>query len=172
MIAVEHQRLRILGLDPGSVCTGVGVIEQQGTSTRCLAYSTIRTGNTDFNRRLHTIFIEIQALMAEYQPQRVAVEKVFVNNNAESSLKLGHARGAAICALLQSDVTIAEYSPNAVKKALVGRGHADKAQVAHMVRVLLCLEKSPPADAADALAVALCDQHHVQTTQRLQQVSV
>jgi len=163
--------MRILGLDPGSVCTGIGIIEQQASSTRCLAYSTIRTGDADFNHRLRTIFNEVHKLMVEYQPDRVAVEKVFVNNNAESSLKLGHARGAAICALLQSDVPIAEYSPNAVKKALVGRGHADKAQVAHMVRVLLSLQQLPPADAADALAVALCDQHHFQTAQRLLQAS-
>jgi crossover junction endodeoxyribonuclease RuvC len=163
--------MRILGLDPGSVCTGIGIIEQQANSTRCLAYSTIRTGDADFNHRLRVIFNEVQKLMMEYQPDRVAVEKVFVNNNAESSLKLGHARGAAICALMQSNVPIAEYSPTAVKKALVGRGHADKAQVAHMVRVLLSLQKLPPADAADALAVALCDQHHFQTSQRLQQAS-
>lgn len=168
---MRQRMMRILGVDPGSVCTGVGIIEQQAAGTRCLAYSTIRTGNADFNQRLGIIFKEIQKIMLEYRPQRVAVEKVFVNNNAESSLKLGHARGAAICALLQSDVTIAEYSPNAVKKALVGRGHADKAQVAHMVRVLLGLPKLPPADAADALAVALCDQHHYQTSLRLQQAS-
>ncbi|MDA3932957.1 MAG: crossover junction endodeoxyribonuclease RuvC [Gammaproteobacteria bacterium] len=160
--------MRILGLDPGSVCTGVGIIEEHAGRTRCLAFSTIRTREADFNQRLRIIFDEVQKLMQEYTPDRVAIERVFVNSNAESSLKLGHARGAAICAMVHAGVPISEYSPNAVKKALVGRGHADKTQVAHMVKILLQLEQKLPADAADALAVALCDQHHAQTARRLQ----
>jgi crossover junction endodeoxyribonuclease RuvC len=159
--------VRILGLDPGSRCTGVGVIEARDGRLRCLDYRNVRTVSEDFNQRLREIFDAVQSLAAEHRPDRVAIERVFVNSNAESSLKLGHARGAAICALVHADVPIAEYSPTTVKKALVGRGQADKSQVAHMVCLLLGLREAVPADAADALAVALCDHHHAETEARL-----
>lgn len=158
--------MRILGIDPGSRLTGVGIIDCANGQASCIHYQTIRTIEAEFPQRLGQIFTSIHHLMLEYQPHQVAIEKVFVNNNAESSLKLGQARGAAICAVVQQDVPVAEYSPNAVKKALVGRGHADKSQVEHMVKVLLNLQKKIPADAADALAVALCDQHHTETRAR------
>lgn len=163
--------MRILGVDPGSRNTGVGVIDCEGGQAHCVHYRTIRTVDGDFADRIGEIFREMSITMQQFKPQRVAVERVFVNNNAESSLKLGHARGAAICAIVQTGLSIAEYSPNAVKKALVGRGHADKAQVEHMVKILLNLQDKIPPDAADALAVALCDQHHAETTQRLSQAA-
>lgn len=163
--------MRILGVDPGSRCTGVGVIDCEGGQAHCVHYRTIRTVEGDFAERIGEIFREISITLQQFNPQRVAVERVFVNNNAESSLKLGHARGAAICAIVQTGLSVAEYSPNAVKKALVGRGHADKGQVEHMVKILLNLQGKIPADAADALAVALCDQHHAETTQRLSQAA-
>ncbi len=163
--------LRILGIDPGSRCTGIGVIDCSAGQAHCVHYRTIRTVAGSFPQRIGEIFSEISATAAQFRPHRVAVEKVFVNNNAESSLKLGHARGAAVCAIVQAGLEVAEYSPNAVKKALVGRGHADKAQVEHMVKVLLNLQDKIPPDAADALAVALCDQHHTETSQRLAQIA-
>ena len=147
--------MRILGIDPGSRLTCIGVIDCDGGQVRCVGYTTIRTIDGTFPERLGQIFTAINTVMQEYQPHQVAIEKVFVNKNAESSLKLGHARGAAICAVVQHDVPVAEYSPNAVKKALVGRGHADKGQVEHMIKVLLGLQEKVQADAADALAVAL-----------------
>lgn len=163
--------LRILGIDPGSRCTGVGVIDCHDGQAHCVHYRTIRTIEGEFAQRIGEIFREVSAVMTQFQPHRVAVEKVFVNNNAESSLKLGQARGAAICAIVQTGLDVAEYSPNVVKKALVGRGHADKTQVEHMVKVLLNLHSKIPADAADALAVALCDQHHTETRQRLERAA-
>ncbi len=163
--------LRILGIDPGSRYTGVGVIDCAGGQAFCLHYRTIRTTAGEFPQRIGEIFREISITVEQFRPHRAAVEKVFVNKNAESSLKLGQARGAAICAIMQAGMEMAEYSPNAVKKALVGRGHADKAQVEHMVRVLLNLQDKIPPDAADALAVALCDQHHTETRQRLAQIA-
>ncbi len=163
--------MRILGIDPGSRCTGIGVIDCEAGQAYCVHYRTVRTVSDRFPQRLGEIFTEVSHSLQQFKPQRVAVEKVFVNNNAESSLKLGQARGAAICAVVQTGLDIAEYSPNAVKKALVGRGHADKSQVEHMVKVLLQLEGKIPADAADALAVALCDQHHSETAQRLAEIA-
>jgi crossover junction endodeoxyribonuclease RuvC len=102
------------------------------------------------------IFTELSALIGEFRPQQLAIENVFMHRNADSALKLGQARGAAICAAVTCDVPVAEYAAREVKQAVVGKGGADKQQVQHMVRVLLNLDKTPQTDAADALAIALC----------------
>lgn len=163
--------IRVLGIDPGTRCTGVGVIDCEQGQAHCVHYRVIRTKGPEFSHRLGEIFRGLGDALERFQPELVAIEKVFVNSNAESSLKLGAARGAAICAVIHHGLDISEYAPNAVKKALVGRGHADKAQVEHMVKVLLNLHGKIPSDAADALAIALCHQHHTETAQRLQKAA-
>ncbi|KAA9133501.1 crossover junction endodeoxyribonuclease RuvC [Marinihelvus fidelis] len=151
--------MRILGIDPGSRRTGVGIIEVSGREVVPVCYGVIRAGDGDFPERLRTIFEGVRDLVRENRPDEVAVESVFVAHNAASAIKLGQARGAAICAAIERSLPVAEYAPRAVKQAVVGRGAADKAQVQHMVRVLLELKENPVEDAADALAVALCHHH-------------
>jgi crossover junction endodeoxyribonuclease RuvC len=151
--------LRILGVDPGSRITGYGVIEVQGPRSRWLAHGHIRCGDGAMAGRLLQIFTELGALIREYVPQEAAVESVFVNRNVSSAIVLGQARGAAICALAGAGLSVAEYAPAQVKSSIVGQGRAEKAQVQHMVKALLKLDEAPPADAADALAVALCHAH-------------
>lgn len=118
-------------------------------------------------QRLKIIFESIAELIARYQPNEMAVEQVFMHRNADSALKLGQARGAAICAGVMAGLPVSEYAPRAIKQAVVGRGGAVKEQVQHMVCVLLNLPCRPQTDAADALAVALCHAHTVQTLRRL-----
>lgn len=155
--------MRIIGIDPGSRLTGFGIIEIQGDESRAVHFGVIKAGSGEFTERLGIIFNGIRDLIAEFQPDQAAVEGVFVAHNAASAIKLGQARGAAVCAAIAGGVPVAEYSPRSVKQAIVGRGGADKVQVQHMVRVLLGLKESPQEDAADALAVALCH-HHTQST--------
>jgi len=155
--------IRILGIDPGSVVTGVGVIDADERRTAHVHHQPIRCGGGDFPQRLKTIFDELTAIIHEYRPDEMAVESVFVSRNAESALKLGQARGAAICAAVAMQLSVAEYAPSQVKKAIVGRGAADKKQVQHMVGMLLDLSTNLQADAADALGIALCHAHMRQT---------
>jgi len=160
--------VRILGIDPGSRFTGFGIIEVQGEHAECVAHGVIRTGDGDFPQRLGIIFSQLQDLIREHRPDQAAIESVFINRNANSALKLGQARGAAVCAAIANGLSVFEYSPRSVKQAVVGRGGADKEQVNHMVGVLLRLKGEIREDAADALAVALCHQHTQQTTDRMQ----
>jgi len=160
--------MRILGIDPGSRFTGYGVIEVEGDRARLVRQGVIRTGDGEFAERLGVIFAGLRDLIRDCRPTEVAIENVFVSRNAASALKLGQARGAAVCAAISQGLTVAEYSPRSVKQAIVGRGGADKVQVQHMVCVLLRLDESPAEDAADALAVALCHQHTQQTVRRMQ----
>ena len=155
---------RIIGIDPGSRITGYGIIEQQGQQISYIASGCIRTSDSTFPERLGTIFTGVEQLLEEFRPEEMAVEQVFVNKNAGSALKLGQARGAAICAGVNRSLPVAEYAPREIKQAIVGRGGAEKDQVQHMVCVLLQLTDRPPSDAADALAVAICH-GHVQSTQ-------
>ena len=148
-------RLRILGLDPGSRCTGFGVIDCAGTAAAHVAHGSIVTGPASATARLRVIFEAVQALVAEHRPDEVAVERVFVKRNVDSALKLGQARGAALCAVPQG-TPIFEYAARAIKLTVVGFGGADKRQVAHMMRALLRIEGRMAVDASDALAVALC----------------
>ena len=160
--------MRILGIDPGSRFTGFGIIEVDGSRALPIHQGVIKAGSGEFPERLGIIFSGISDLIDEFRPDEVAVETVFVSKNASSALKLGQARGAAVCAAIAKDLPVAEYSPRSVKQAIVGRGGADKVQVQHMVTVLLQLKEKLAEDAADALAVALCHQHTQQTTERMQ----
>mgnify|MGYP000547623630 CR=1 FL=1 len=154
-----EQPRRVLGIDPGSVKTGFGVIELQGSAARYVTSGVIQAGDGPFAERLHTIFRSIGAVIDEHGPGEAAIEEVFINRNAQSALKLGQGRGAAMCACASAGLDVAEYTPRAVKQALVGRGGAEKDQVGYMVRAILGLQGSLREDAADALAVALT---HVQ----------
>ncbi len=160
--------MRILGIDPGSRCTGFGIIDVRGDRATAVHAGVIKTGAGEFPERLGVIFRGIRDLVREYRPGEVAVENVFVSKNAASALKLGQARGAAISAAICEELPVSEYSPRSVKQAIVGRGGADKVQVQHMVCVLLSLAETPAEDAADALAVALCHQHTKQSLNRMQ----
>lgn len=157
---------RILGIDPGSVITGYGVIETEGKTRLCEA-GCLRLPDAPFPVRLARIFEGLQAVIEKWSPEEMAVEEVFVARNPASALKLGQARGAAICAGAAAGLTVAEYSASRIKQAIVGRGGADKRQIQHMVRILLNLREDLQADAADATAVALCHLHHRQTATRM-----
>ena len=155
--------MRILGIDPGSRLTGFGIIDIKGDRARAVHYGVIKAGTGEFTGRLGLIFNGIRDLVDEFSPDEAAVETVFVSHNANSAIKLGQARGAAVAAIIAGDLPVAEYSPRSVKQAIVGRGAADKSQVQHMIRVLLSLAETPSEDASDALAVALCH-HNTQST--------
>jgi crossover junction endodeoxyribonuclease RuvC len=158
---------RILGIDPGSHITGFGVVDVAGGRTVYVASGCVRLKGETLAGRLRLIFEGIGDVMAQYRPEEMAVEQVFMHRNADSALKLGQARGAAICAGVMGNLPIAEYSPSQIKQAIVGTGRADKVQVQHMVAMLLGLGGRPQADAADALAVALCHGHTRQTLERM-----
>jgi crossover junction endodeoxyribonuclease RuvC len=158
-VPAAPERLRILGLDPGSRITGYGLIECRSGQWGHVAHGCIAVPpGGAIAARLRWIFERLSELVALHRPAEVAVERVFVNRNVDSALKLGQARGAALCAL-PHELAVFEYAPRAVKLALVGSGAAEKPQVAHMVRTVLGLEGRLAADAADALAVALCHAH-------------
>ena len=149
----------IIGIDPGSRITGYGVVCLERHSARFIACGSIQLGSEALDDRLTLLYDELSAVMHTYKPMEAAVEKVFMNRNADSALKLGHARGVAILAARKAGLLIHEYAATQIKQTVVGRGHADKVQVQHMVRVLLKLDRAPAADAADALAAALCHGH-------------
>ena len=150
--------VRILGLDPGSRRTGYGVIECGGSKQTQLANGCIVVGTGALSGRLRGIFEGVQQLVERFRPDEIAIERIFLNRNVDSALKLGHARGAALCAV-PGDVPVFEYAPRAIKLAVVGFGGAEKEQVAHMIRALLSVEGRLSSDASDALAVALCHAH-------------
>jgi len=152
---------RILGIDPGSQRTGVGIIDSDavGASRHVFHGALQLLANETFPLRLKQIFDGICALIAEHRPNEVAIEKVFMARNPDSALKLGQARGAAICAVVHSGLPVTEYAAKEIKQAVVGSGGADKAQIQHMVGVLLNIPQKMQADAADALAVALTHAH-------------
>jgi len=152
---------RILGIDPGSQRTGVGIIDtdERGVSRHVFHSALQLLDNDTFPLRLKQIFDDVCALIAEHRPHEVAIEKVFMARNPDSALKLGQARGAAICAAVHSGLSVTEYAAKEIKQAVVGGGGADKAQIQHMVSVLLNISTKLQADAADALAVALTHAH-------------
>lgn len=154
--------IRILGIDPGSRITGYGIIEVEGNHNRYIASGCVRTREEALPDRLRVIFESVQELIQTYEPQVMAIEQVFMHRNADSALKLGQARGSAICAGVTASLPVGEYSPREIKQAVTGKGSADKTQVQHMVRTLLALSDLPQEDAADALAVALCHGHTCQ----------
>ena len=148
--------IRVLGIDPGSQCTGFGIVDATGPRLAYVASGVIRTGQGDFAARLCEIFRGIQLVVAEYKPQEISIERVFVNRNPDSALKLGQARGAAICGAADSGAEIFEYATREIKLAVVGSGGAEKTQVQLMMKSILKLDGSLSADAADALAAAVC----------------
>lgn len=159
---------RVLGIDPGSRVTGYGVIETDGSRSRHLGSGCIRTAAGSFPDRLGEIFQGVREVLLRWQPQEVAVEQVFVSRNAASALKLGQARGAAISAIVTSELPVYEYTPAAVKQGLVGNGRAEKEQVQHMVRVILGVSGRMALDESDALAVALCHAHNHATRRQIE----
>ena len=148
--------IRILGIDPGFVTTGYGIAETDGYRAKHVCHGVIRVSGEEIGEKLRCVFRGIGAVLAEHGPAEAAVERVFMHRNADSALKLGQARGAAITACAEYGLPVFEYTPNQIKQAIVGRGHAAKQQVQHMIRILLNLQELPQADAADALAIAIC----------------
>ncbi|NQZ53759.1 MAG: crossover junction endodeoxyribonuclease RuvC [Piscirickettsiaceae bacterium] len=147
--------IRILGIDPGSRKTGFGIIEINGRKIQHVINGRLLVGDGDFPNRLKQIFEGLTDIIERYQPDMMAIEKVFLHKNADSALKLGQARGAAICAGVSQDLSVHEYSATQIKKAVVGNGHAKKDQVQYMMSVILSLSEVPEEDAADALACAI-----------------
>lgn len=156
-----------MGIDPGLVACGWGVIDVDGPRLRHVANGTCRPVGGDMGARLLSLHRQLTEALRAHAPDAAAVEQTFVNAGAQSALKLGQARGVAMLVPAQAGLAVGEYAPNAVKKAVVGVGHADKAQIAHMVALQLpgCAPDSP--DAADALAVALCHAVHLTHSRRL-----
>lgn len=149
----------ILGIDPGSRLTGYGIIRQSGRQLTYLGSGCIRTHNGEMPQRLKIIYAGVSEIIRQFQPDYFAIEQIFMAKNADSALKLGHARGAAIVAAVHHDLPVFEYAARLVKQSVTGSGGAEKGQVQHMVRTLLKLPSSPQADAADALAIAITHCH-------------
>ena len=158
---------RVLGLDPGSLRTGYGIVDCDARGETHVASGCVHAKGTNLAMRLHLIHQRLLELVEQYRPDEVAVERVFMHRNPDSALKLGQARGAALTAVVARGAAVYEYAPRAVKLAIVGSGAADKAQVAHMVRVLLSIGEPATNDASDALAIALCHAHARRTAGRL-----
>ncbi len=162
--------IRILGIDPGSRQTGYGIIDMVGNRAVPVIHGRITIPGGELSDKLRRIFRELSALLGEFRPDECAVEKVFMYRNADSALKLGQSRGAAITACAEHERPVFEYTANQIKQATTGKGHADKTQVQYMVKVLLCLDQVPETDAADALAVALCHGHSRENLLRLREL--
>ena len=153
--------MRVFGIDPGSARTGYGCVETDGSRHRIVTCGAIGiSASASFPDKLFEIHRRLTELLAECDPDAVAIESVFFSTNARSALKLGHARGVAVLAAVQAGLPVAEYTPAEIKRAVVGHGRAEKHQVQHMIKLLLGLPVAPsPHDAADALAVAICHVH-------------
>lgn len=152
--------MRIIGIDPGLRNLGWGVIESQGSKISHVANGIIKTTGTDLSGRLLQLFEELTGVFSEMKPESAAVEKTFVNKDGAGTLKLGQARGIAMLVPARAGLEVGEYAPNSVKRTVVGAGHADKKQVEYMVKLQLPGVKIAGADAADALAIAICHAHH------------
>jgi len=159
--------MRVLGIDPGLRSMGWGVIHVDGSRLSHVANGACKSGTGDLADRLVSLHDQLEDVIAEYAPVAAAVEQTFVNSDAVGTLKLGQARGIAMLVPARAGLAIGEYAPNAVKKAVVGVGHADKAQVQHMVKLQLPGVKLANADAADALAIAICHAHHLQSSRAM-----
>ncbi len=160
---------RILGIDPGSRITGYGIIDDIPNNPKYIASGSIHIKAEYFPDRLKQIFDGVSEIADQFKPQQLAIEQVFMHKNADSALKLGQARGAAICAGHVAGLAIYEYAARQVKQALVGKGNAQKDQVQHMVKILLGLTGSLQIDASDALGICLCHAHYQQTERRMKQ---
>ena len=159
--------VRILGLDPGSRITGYGVVDVGALGVRYVASGCIRVGHGEMAKRLLEIHRHVSELVATYSPGEIAIERVFMARNPDSALKLGQARGAALCGACRAGAPVFEYAPRAVKLTVTGTGSAEKSQVMHMIKSLLVLEGRLGADAADALAIAVCHAQHRNGVTRL-----
>jgi len=153
--------IRVLGIDPGSRVTGYGVVDTDGFRHKYVTSGFIKINADTLGEKLGIIFVEVSAIVSTWEPESMAIEQVFVKHNVDSALKLGQARGAAICAAVQAQLPVGEYTPRAIKKAVVGNGAADKAQIQQMIQRLLGLDELPQSDEADALAIAICHAHHI-----------
>ena len=153
--------MRVLGIDPGLRFLGWGVIEVEGSRLRHVGNGVCLSGTGELAVRLLALHRALTDVFEQYQPDTVAIEKTFVNKDAVGTLKLGQARGVALLVPAQFGLEIGEYSPNSVKKTVVGVGHADKRQVEHMVKMQLPGAQIHGSDAADALAIAICHAHHM-----------
>lgn len=161
--------MRVMGIDPGSLCTGYGLVDEAGSKLIPVHFGTVKSHpKQPFAQRLKTIYDGLTAVIEEYQPDAVAVEDVFFATNAKSTIKLGQTRGVALLAAVNHRIELAEYSPLEVKQSIAGYGRADKQQVQAMVTKLLQLKQKPePLDASDALAVAICHLHSYKARARL-----
>jgi crossover junction endodeoxyribonuclease RuvC len=153
--------IRVIGIDPGSRITGYGLVDTDGFRHKYVSSGFIQIKADTLGDKLGIIFSEVSRIVSTWQPESMAIEQVFVKRNVDSALKLGQARGAAICAGVQAELPIGEYTPRAIKKAVVGSGAADKQQIQHMIQRLLGLDELPQSDEADALAIAICHAHHI-----------
>ena len=163
--------ITILGIDPGSRITGVGVITAQGNDLKHVFSESVKLPKSDLAERLQAIYARLQTVIAQTRPDIAIIEKVFIAKNPQSALVLGHARGAAMLAAVNNQIPVFEYSATEIKKTVVGRGRADKAQVQHMMRILLGLRVAPEEDASDALAAAVCHAHHQQINATIREVN-
>ena len=168
--APKVARCRVLGLDPGSRQTGFGIIEVDGLNIRHVGHGCISVAGDEFSQRLRRIHERVTQIIAEFAPDEVAVERVFMSRNPDSALKLGQARGAAISAVA-AHLTVFEYAPRAVKLATVGFGAAEKSQVSHMIGRILAIREPLSVDAADALAIAICHANARRMAQWVEAVS-
>ena len=157
----------ILGIDPGSIKTGFGIISHVGGRSEYITSGIIRLPKASLPERLKVIFDSVQEIVEQYSPQELSIEEVFMARDAKAAIKLGQARGAAIVACVNHSMSVYEYAAKSIKKAVVGTGSADKEQVQHMVKSLLKLPAAPKEDAADALAAALCHAHTHQSMIRI-----
>jgi crossover junction endodeoxyribonuclease RuvC len=155
--------MRLLGVDPGLRFTGWGVVDMDGNRLRHVANGVVKSGTGELATRLVRLHGGLEQVIAEFRPDSAAVEETFVNRDGQSTLKLGQARGVALLVPALAGIPVSEYAANAVKKSVVGYGHADKDQVGHMISVLLPGADVASPDAADALAVAICHAHHIGT---------
>ena len=147
----------VLGIDPGSRTTGYGIVTMTGSELHHVAHGTLRLGSKPMPIRLRDIYAGVSGLIDDHDINRFAIETSFVSENPQTAIKLGQARGVAIAAAAMQDIEVAEYAPRAIKQAIVGVGGATKEQMQYMIKVLLNLAEEPPQDAADALAIAICD---------------
>ncbi|MDX8398357.1 MAG: crossover junction endodeoxyribonuclease RuvC [Mariprofundaceae bacterium] len=152
--------MRIIGVDPGSQKTGVGILDVHGNRLSYVYHTVIKAGTGEFSERLTTLFSGLSQIITEFQPNTAAMEDVFVSKNVASALKLGQARGALVAACGHHQLQVSPYSPTMVKKATTGFGRADKVQIQHMIKMLLKPKLPLQEDAADALAVCICHAHH------------
>lgn len=158
---------RILGIDPGSRATGFGIIEFSENRAVYVTSGYIPVRGEDLAVKLKVIFEGVTEIVETHRPTEMGIEQVFMHRNAASALKLGQARGAALLAGVMRTLPVYEYTPAQIKQAITGKGNADKVQVQHMIKILLCLQKPPQSDAADALAVAICHGHTRETVNRI-----